>query len=396
MRQKTFESLKYSNYRKWFLGLFVSNIGYWLQATAQDWVVLRDFSNQSAMAVGITLAFQFSPQVLLVPVSGYVTDRVPNLKTLLIITQTLLGLCALTLGTCILFHIASLSLVYYLALITGITAAFDGPARQTFINDLVPSKHLANAVSLGSAIFNAARMVGPAAAGLLITIVNSGWAFIINGISFSVTIIVLLFIKVDPSISDREKIVHKETESSTQMPGLLDGFKYIFKRVDIFIIIISMFFVSTFAFNFPIFISKMSLSVFNIGSAGYGFLSTVLACGSVAAALIMARVSNPKIHIMLLCGAAYSVVGLILSLASNEFYFACLLPLVGFVGQTFTQSANGYVQLYTKPAMRGRVLSVYLAAFWGGSPIGGPIIGLITDTLGPRVAIVIGTASGVI
>jgi MFS family permease len=394
MAHKTFESLQYPNYRKWFVGLFVSNIGYWLQATAQDWVVLKDFSSGSAMAVGITLAFQFAPQVLLVPVSGWAVDRIPNLKILILITQTLLGLCALTLGVCILLNVASLSIVYYLALLTGIAAAFDGPARQTFINDLVPSKYLANAVGLGSAIFNAARMIGPAAAGILITVVNSGWAFVINGASFYITVVALLLIKIDPNISDKAKL--NKTNAPDQIPGFLDGFKYIYKRPDIFIIIICMFFVSTFAFNYTIFISKMSLSVFGIGSSGYGFLSTLLAIGSVLAALIAARKSNPKIHIMLLCGAVYSVIGIILSFASNEFYFALILPIVGFTGQTFTQAANGYVQLYIKPSMRGRVLSIYLAAFWGGSPLGGPFIGMVADTFGPRFSIAFGTISGII
>jgi MFS family permease len=396
MASKTFESLQYSNYRKWFVGLFVSNVGYWLQATAQDWVVLKDFSNGSAMAVGITLAFQFAPQILLVPVSGYLIDKITNMRVMIMITQSLLGISSFILGFCILFNIANLSLVYYLALMTGIVSAFDSPARQSFINDLVPKKSIANAVGLGSATFNSARMIGPAVAGLLITAVNSGWAFVINGASFYVTVTVLALIKIDSKISKRAEIIKQKKESDENVAGLLDGFKYIFSRPDLFIIIVCVFFISTFAFNYTIFISKISLSVFDIGSAGYGFLSTLLAVGSVVGALIAAKRSNPKIHIMLLCGALYTVIGAVLSFSPNELMFGAILPLVGFTGQTITQQANAYVQLYTKPSMRGRVLSIYLAAFFGGSPVGGPIIGMIADTLGVRPSIIIGTASGLI
>src|SRR3954463_906222 len=191
-----FRSLAIRNYRMWAAGALVSNVGTWMQRTAQDWIVLTVLPDNDAFAVGITMALQFGPQLLLLPVTGLAADRIPK-RRLMIMTQTAMGLLALGLGVLTVLQVATLPEVYGFAFLLGCTAAFDAPARQSFVSELVDQRNLTNAVALNSASFNGARLLGPAIAGLLTEVVGPGWVFLINAASYLGVIASLRLIRVD-------------------------------------------------------------------------------------------------------------------------------------------------------------------------------------------------------
>ncbi|MEI9905749.1 MAG: MFS transporter [Asticcacaulis sp.] len=381
-----FRSLGGRNYRIWAGGAIVSNTGTWMQRTAQDWVVLAELTHHNATAVGIVMALQFGPQVLLLPVTGHAADHFDR-RRILFATQAAMGLLALGLGLLIVTGVVQLWHVYVFAFLQGCVAAFDAPARQTFVSELVAEEHLSNAVALNSTSFNAGRMIGPAIAGLLIAAVGSGWVFLINAASFGAVLIALALMRVH-ELRRREK---PKTRGR-----LSDGFRYIWQRPDLKAGIMMLFLVGTFGLNFPIFISTMAVSVFHKGSGQFGLLTSVMAVGSVTGALLAARRPKPRMEI-LLGGAALFGAGLTAAaMMPGYLWFAAALAIVGVAAQTFTTSANGLMQMSTEPAMRGRVMAIFLAVALGTTPIGGPLAGWVADTFGPRWSVAVGAAAGVL
>ncbi|ADD68858.1 major facilitator superfamily MFS_1 [Denitrovibrio acetiphilus DSM 12809] len=380
-----FRSFKNYNYRLWALGAIVSNVGTWMQRTAQDWVVLTQLTDNNATSVGIVTALQFGPQIFLLPLTGYAADRF-NRRKLLLTTQAVMGILALGLGVLTLTEKAELWHMYIFAFLLGCATAFDVPARQTFVTDLVSEKGLSNAVALNSTSFHSARMIGPAIAGVLIVIVGSGWVFILNAVSFAAVLCSLAFLHLD------ELFI---SEKVTQTRGsMLEGFRYIWKRPDLRTALIMFFLIGTFGLNFQIFISTMSVSVFHTGASGFGFLSSVMAVGSVAGALFVAGRDDPKIT-ALFKGAAFFGLGLTLAaLLPSYGLFAAALVLIGVSAQVFTTTANSAVQLTTDPAMRGRVIAIMFAIAMGSKPVGAPFVGWVADTFGPRWALGVGAVSG--
>ncbi|WP_251008950.1 MFS transporter [Curtobacterium sp. ISL-83] len=380
-----FRSLSGRNYRIWFSGALVSNVGTWMQRTAQDWIVLTQLTHNNAIAVGITMALQFGPQLLLLPVTGLVADRFDR-RTMLMITQGLMGTLGLALGIMVLTNTATLWSLYGFALALGVVAAFDTPTRQAFVSDVVHGENVANAVALNSASFNAARLIGPAVAGVLIAAIGSGWVFVINAGSFLAVLIALRF--VDPS-QLAERIHPKRGKGQ-----IVAGFQYVRTRPDIIVVLCMIFVVGTFGVNFPIFTSTMARVEFHKGAGEFGLLNSVMAVGSVLGALLSARRDKPRMRTFVIAAAGFGVACTAAALAPSYWSFAIVLMFVGLASLTFMTTANALVQTTTEPVMRGRVMALYMAVFAGGTPIGAPIVGAIADAYGPRWAIAVGAASG--
>jgi MFS family permease len=381
----TFRSLKNFNYRLWAGGALVSNVGTWMQRTAQDWLVLTGLTAHNATAVGVVMALQFGPQLVLLPLTGFAADHLDRRK-LLFVTQSALGVLALGLGLLTLTGLVRLWHVYGFALLLGCVSAFDAPARQTFVSELVGEADLPNAVALNSTSFNAARMIGPALAGLLIASVGSGWVFVLNAASFLGSLGALALLRVEQ--------LHRGGRAGRSRAGLAEGFVYVWKRPDLKAILLMLFLIGTFGLNFPIFISTMSVSVFHAGAGQFGLLTSIMAIGSVTGALLSARRVKP--HLMLLVSGAL-VFGSGCALAAlmpSYALFGAALVLIGLSAQTFTTSSNSLVQLATEPAMRGRVVAILLAITLGGTPLGAPLVGWVADHHGPRWALGVGAGAG--
>ncbi len=380
-----FRSLSGRNYRIWFAGALVSNVGTWMQRTAQDWIVLTQLSDNNAVAVGVTMALQFGPQLLLLPLTGLVADRFDR-RRMLMLTQGLMGALGLGLGVMVLTHTATLLSLYGFALALGIVAAFDTPIRQTFVSDVVQGENVSNAVALNSASFNAARLIGPAVAGVLIAAIGSGWVFVINAASFLAVLLALRF--VDPAqLADRPRAKRGKGQ-------IVAGFRYVRTRPDIIVVLCMIFVVGTFGVNFPIFTSTMARIEFHRGAGEFGLLNSVMAIGSVLGALLSARRDRPRMRTLVIASAGFGLACTAAAFAPTYWSFAVVLTLVGLASLTFMTTANALVQTTTEPAMRGRVMALYMAIFAGGTPIGAPIVGAIADAAGPRWAIGVGAASG--
>lgn len=381
-----FRSLSNLNYRIWFIGALVSNVGTWMQRTAQDWLVLTKLTDQDAAAVGVVMALQFAPMLVLMPLTGLAADRFDR-RHLLMATQASMGAMGLGLGILTVTGWVELWHVYLFALLLGVAAAFDAPARQTFVSDLVEGRYLQNAVALNATSFNAARLIGPAAAGVLTAIVGEGWVFLINAITFAATIGGLKLI--NPA-----KLFH--SPRAVRARGQIrQGFRYIAGRPDIVVILVIVFLIGTFGLNFPIFTSTMASVEFHRGAADFGLLSSTMAVGSVVGALLSARRDKPKMGIVFLAALAFGLTCLISALMPGFWVFAASLALIGVSSQTLMTTANATVQLTTEPVMRGRVMSVYMAIFMGGTPLGAPIVGWVANELGPRWALGVGAVSGI-
>ncbi len=382
----TFRSLRVYNFRVWALGAVVSNIGTWMQRTAQDWLVLSELTHQNATAVGTVMACQFGPQLLLLPLTGYCADHFDQRK-LLFITQGVMGALAFALGVLTITHHVQLWHVYIFAFLLGSAAAFDAPARQTFVGTLVGKENLSNAVGLNSTSFNSARMVGPAVAGLLIQHVGTGWAFLINGISFVAVILSLLFLRKSELIP--------QNRASRASGGMLEGVRYVARRPDLRTPLLMILFIGTFGLNFPIFISTMAVKVFHAGADGFGLLTSIMAIGSVTAALLVARRREPTIGLLLQAAAVFGIGCALAAMMPTYLSFAVTLILIGVAVQTFTTSTNAILQMSSAPSMRGRVVAIFLAIALGSTPLGAPLVGWVADRFGPRWALAVAAAAGV-
>lgn len=381
----TFRSLNNPNYRIWAAGALVSNVGTWMQRTAQDWLVLSELTRHNASAVGIVMALQFGPQLLLLPLTGMAADLLDRRK-LLLCTQAALALLALGLGLLCISGRVELWHVYVFAFLLGCVTAFDAPVRQTFVSEIVSEADLGNAVALNSTSFNAARMLGPAVAGLLISSVGTGWVFIINALSFAGVIGSLLLL--------RTALLRRAPRLKAARGSLAEGFRYVSSRPDLVSVLLMLFLIGTFGLNFPIFLSTMSVTAFHAGASQYGVLSSIMACGSVAGALLAAGRDKPRLALLLGAAALFGFGCALAAVMPNYWLFGITLVLIGIAAQTFTTTVNSAVQLSTAPAMRGRVMAIVLAISAGGTPLGAPIVGWVADVFGPRWALGIGALSG--
>jgi MFS family permease len=297
-----------------------------------------------------------------------------------------MGALALGLGILTVSGLVQLWHVYGFAFLLGCATAFDAPARQTFVSELVGEADLSNAVALNSTSFNAARLIGPAIAGLLIARVGTGWLFLINAASFVAVLVSLSLLRVGE--------LHRNNRAQRTPGSLADGFRYIRNRPDLKVLLLMIFLIGTFGLNFPIFISTMSVSVFHKGASQYGLLTSIMAIGSVAGALLSARRKNPNIRILVAAGTAFGLGFVLASVMPTYWLFGLALIVIGASSQTLTTTTISAVQLSTDPAMRGRVMAILLAVALGGTPVGAPMVGWVADTFGPRWALGVGAAAG--
>jgi MFS family permease len=383
---RAFRSLKSFNYRIWAIGALVSNVGTWMQRTAQDWLVLTQLTHHNASAVGTVMALQFGPQLLLLPWTGWAADHFDQRK-LMMVTQAAMGILALALGLMTIEGSVQLWHVYVFAFLFGCASAFDAPVRQTFVAQLVGDAELPNAVALNSTSFNAARMIGPAAAGLLIAGVGTGWAFVVNGLSYVAVLCSLTWLR-------KNELHARAAGGGGSGRGMLDGVRYVWKRPDLMALLAMLFLIATFGLNFPIFIGTMAVSVFHTDARGYSLLSSTMAVGSVIGALLAAGRERTRFSALVVGAGVFGVGCLLAAIAPGYLWFAVALALTGVAALTFTNTSNSLIQLSTEPAMRGRVMALRLGIALGTTPIGAPIVGWVADHAGPRWALGVAAASG--
>ena len=377
----TFSSLSIYNYRVYFAGALVSNVGTWMGRVAQDWLVLTQLTDNDPIALGVVTGLQFAPMVLLAPWAGMVADRFRK-RRILFATQSMLAVTSLLTGVLVVTGVVQLWHVYLLALLQGLATAIDNPARQTFVSEMVPRTSLANAVSLNSASFNAARILGPGVAGLVIAAVGTGPAFFVNTLSFVAVLLALTQMKTE---------LLRPAPRSRGKGQIRDGLRYVKGRPDIILIMVLVFVLGTFGMNFQLTTALMATQQFHKGAGEYGLLGSIMAIGSLSAALLSARRPRPRLRILLVALAGFVVSSGAAAVAPSYVWFAVLLVPVGLSALTVLTSANSMVQLGVDAHMRGRVMALYMAIFMGGTPLGAPVIGWIGATWGPRWTILVGT-----
>ncbi|GAA1235555.1 MFS transporter [Oryzihumus leptocrescens] len=377
----TFRSLAIYNYRVYAAGALISNVGTWMGRVAQDWLVLTELTPHSSVALGIVTGLQFLPLLLLAPWSGMIADRFSK-RRILALTQSSLALTSALTGVLVITGTVELWHVYVLAFLQGVATAVDNPARQTFVSEMVPREELTNAVGLNSASFNAARLIGPGVAGLLIAAAGTGPAFLINTLTFVAVLVALWRLRTGEL---------KPAPRARGKGQIIEGVRYVRSRPDIMLIMAIVFVLGTFGMNFQLTTALMATSVFHKGAGEYGLLGSIMAIGSLSAALLSARRPRPRLRILLAALAGFVASTLAAALAPSYLWFAVALVPVGLSALTVLTSANSMVQLSVAPHMRGRVMALYMAIFMGGTPLGSPLVGWIGSAWGPRWTILIGT-----
>jgi MFS family permease len=381
----TFRALSNPNYRRFAAGGVVSNVGTWMQRVAQDWLVLA-LSGGSGAAIGITTGLQFLPFLLMMPVAGLVADRVSK-RRLLQVTNAAMAVPAAVLGLLAVLGVAEVWHVYVLALLLGLGTAFDAPARQSFVSELVTPDELTNAVGLNSASVNAARIVGPALAGLLIAALGggaeaTGWVMLINGLTYAAPIWSLRHLDVS-RLDPATPVVRG--------PGAIrEGIAYVRGRPDLQLVMLVVFFTGTFGLNFQMTSALMATQVFERGPSAYGLLGTFMSVGSLTGSLLAARRAVVRPRLVVAAAVAFGLVEVAAAFAPTYAVYALVAPLIGLSAMTVVTSANAFVQLNTEAAVRGRVMALYLMVFMGGTPIGSPFIGWIGERFGARATLWLG------
>ena len=377
----TFAALGIRNYRLFFIGQGISNTGTWMQRIAQDWLVLQ--LTNSPLAVGITTALQFLPMLLLGLWGGLIADRFPK-RRLLLMTQTAMGLLSTVLAVLVLTGSAHVWHVYAIAFGLGLATVVDNPARQTFVNEMVPHELVRNAVSLNSGNFQLARMTGPAIAGVLISAVGSGWAFGINAASYLAVIAGLLMMRT----SELQPQPVRE-----RGPGQIrEGLRYVRSQPQLLWPIVLVFFIGTFGYNWAIILSAYARNVFSSGAGVYGLFNTAIAGGSVVGALLAARRSTSRMFVLFASAIGVGLLLVLVGLTPWFWAFTGLLVLTGLLSVTFNTLGNSTVQLGSDPVLRGRVMSLYMLVFMGGTPLGSIVVGWVTERWGAPLALILSGA----
>ena len=369
-----FRSLRVRNYRLFASGQIVSLTGTWMQRVAQDWLVLQ--LTDSATALGVVTALQFLPSILLGLYGGMLADR-SDKRRLLLVTQTALAGAALILGLLAVTHTVAVWHVMVLAVVVGVITAVDTPTRQSFAVEMVGRDELANAVAINSTIFNAGRIIGPAIAGVMITAVGTGWAFLANALSSGAVLVGLAMMRTD----ELHPVPHL-----VRAPGQLrEALTYVRGRVDLKLAMLLAFIVGTFGMNFQITTAVLAKQVFHHGAAGFGLLSTALAVGACLGAVLATRRDRRPSGVFLVgMAVAFGLIEIVAGSMPTFDTTALVLVPAGLCMLAFSTAANSSVQLGTDPAMRGRVMALYLMCFMGGTPLGAPAIGWVAEVFGPR------------
>ena len=377
-KPSAFRAFSHRNYRVLFPANVLSNIGTWAQRIAQDWLVLE--LTNSAQLLGIITALQFLPSLLLSLYGGVLADRFDK-RTLLIITNIGAGLGSLTLGLLVITGQVEVWHVAVLAFTVGVFSALDAPVRTSFNSELVGQKDIPSAISLNSANFNAGRLIGPAASGFLIVLFGTGLSFVINSFTYVAVVVSLILIRKN------ELFISVKPERGAK---LKEAVNYVLGHTEIRLVMIAVFFATTFGLNFQIFMAVMATQEFGKGPAEFGILGSILAVGSFTGVLVSARLEHMRVPKWVMrFGMAFGSLLMITAWMPTYGTFAAILPLVGGMALMMLIGANSFVQTNCEPTLRGRVMGIYLLIFMGGTPIGSPAIGWFAENFGVRITVFI-------
>jgi MFS family permease len=351
-----------------------------MQRVAQDWLVLQ-LTHDSGTALGITTGLQFLPLLLFSLWGGVIADRYPK-RRILMVTQTAMGVLALTLGILALTGSVRIWHVYLLAFMLGLAAVVDNPTRQAFAVEMVGRNGMANAIALNSAVFNLARIAGPAVAGVVISTVGTPAAFLLNAASYGAVLVGLGLMRPDE--------LHTSQQVQRGRGQLREAISYVRSRPDLSIPLILIFFVATFGMNFQVTTALMSRTVYHTGAGAFGVASAMFALGALGGALLAARRSRPTLRLLLATSMAFSLLEIVTGVMPGYFSFLVALVPTGLALLTFTTATNSRTQLNTAPEMRGRVMGLYMLVFLGGAPLGSPLVGWVAETFGARMSVIAG------
>ena len=376
---KTFSALEVPNYRLYVYGQGISLTGTWMQMAAQSWLVIQ--LTHSATMLGIIVALQTLPVLLLAPYGGLIADRVDKRKAT-IVAQALMGLQALTLGILTITGNVHVWEIGVLAVVPGINNAFEGPARQSFMLELVGGEHLRNAVSLNSTMVNMARLVGPAIGGLMIAAVGTGWCFMFNAVSF---------IAVISSLMRMDKSQLDPVPPTPRTKGQVrEGIRYVRGVPRLVIPLMMMGIVGCFTYEFQVSLPYLAQHGLHAGPAAYGFMTAAMGAGAAVWGLVVATKGKTGIRTLVLSCIAFGTMMTFATLAPTLAFELVALALVGAASISFMSQANATIQLSAAPEMRGRVMALWFIALQGSTPIGGPIVGLVMSQYGARAGLALG------
>ena len=375
----TFAALAVPNYRRYISGQSISLIGTWMQMTAQSWLVLT--LTHSGTMLGVVVALQTLPVLLLGPYGGVIADRVDK-RRLMIVLQSAMGLQALALGLLTLTGTVRVWQIGILAMLLGLNNAFENPARQSFMMELVGPEHLRNAVSLNSVLANVARAVGPAIAGILIATVGTDVCFLVNAGSF----VAVLF-----SLSSIDASSLTPSTPTPRAAGQLrEGLRYVRSTPALAIPLVMMGIAGCLTYEFQVSLPVMADQGLHVGATGFGFMTAAMGVGAVAGGLFVAARGKIGLRPLVLAASGFAVAMTLATLAPDLAFEMLALAFVGAGSISFMATGNSTLQLTAAPEMRGRVMSLWFVAFQGSTPIGGPLVGVTMSTLGPRAGLGLG------
>ena len=382
---RTFSSLRIRNYRLWFIGQTISQSGSWMQSLAQGWLVLK--LTGSAVDLGITVALQFAPVLVLGTIGGLVADRVDKRKTLLI-TQSAFLIQSAVLGALVLSGSARVWMVWVLALIYGLINVVDNPTRQSFVIEMVGRDDLANAVALNSVVVNGSRIIGPSLAGVLILVAGLGWTFVVNAATFLAIMIALLMMEtVD---------LHRAAPVARARGQIRAGLRYAWGTWELRVPLLMMAVVGTLSYNFSVIMPLLASKVFHHGAGTLSALTAAMGVGAFAGGLVTASRRRAGYRQLVAVTLAFGVLTIAVAAAPSLALALALLVLMGAASVGFIATGNSLLQLHASGAMRGRVMALWAIVFLGSTPIGGPLTGLVAAHLGTRVAMAMGGAAAIV
>lgn len=376
---RTFESLTVRNYRLFFTGQVVSWTGTWVQWVAQGWLVLR--LTDSGFGLGVVTAVQWLPVLLFGAWAGVLADRFDK-RRLLIFTNVSAGILSLILGAVTVAGAVTLWFVVLIALLLGLVTALDNPTRQTFTFEMVGRERLTNAVSLNTATFTTARVLGPAVAGFMIAGVGIGPCFLVNAVSFiPVTLALVMMDKQQLATSD---VVERSRGQ------VREGLRYVRSQPILRTILVMMAIVGTLQYNFQVILPVLARDTFGGDATTLGFLGAALGVGMFTGSMTNAAFGRSSRAVLLGAGATLGVMSIVVSMAPSTLIAALLMLPLGAASMAFLATINATLQLNSSDSMRGRVMAIYFVLFLGSTPIGAPIIGFLAESFSPRVALATG------
>jgi MFS family permease len=385
IRLSTFESLRVRNFRLFFSGQLISQIGNWLTLVAQALLVLK--LTDSGFALGLLAACQFGPVLVLGAWAGLVADRSDKRK-LLMVVQTFAMFQSFALAFIAFMHHPPVAAIYLVAVLGGIATAFDNPARRAYVVEMVPEANVQNAVSLNSALMTGARVVGPALAGLLITTVGYGWTFATDGVSYLAVILGLFMMRTH---ENRPHVVTPRGKGQVR-----EGFRYVRTMPELWVPLVMMAIIGTFAFNFQTVMPLLVKRSLHGNDRTFTLIYSVIAVGSLAGALLSARRSTVNVRNIVWAAYGFGASMFLLAVTPNVPFTYPIGILVGFSSIAFMTTSTAIVQLRSDPSMRGRVLALQAMVFLGSTPIGGPILGYVSEHFGARSGVAIGGVSAIV